>query len=76
MEEKKEFSNLKKIRLEILQEKLNEGLYQFEKNPNKQWIPLKLEKPLVKELSEIVEQLIEANRWKEIDDLIRNTHNK
>ena len=54
--EKHSFSGLERIRLNILQKKINSGLLEFEKRPQIQWTSLALEKPLLQTLSKIVSE--------------------
>ena len=50
--------DLEQVRLEILNEKIQAGLNEFDKEPRTQWTPLRLEKPLLHTLLRLVEQEI------------------
>ena len=52
------FADLEKIRLDVLHEKIKEGLLEFEADPRKQWTTLCLEKPLLNTLIALVEEKI------------------
>ena len=52
------FADLEKIRLDVIQEKIKEGLVELEADPRKQWTTLCLEKPLLNTLLALVEEII------------------
>lgn len=49
------FMNLEKVRLEILQEKIQTGISEFKKDTGIQWTALRFEKPLLETLLVLVE---------------------
>lgn len=53
---KDSFADLEKIRLEILQEKVQSGIFEFENEPKRQWTALRLEKPLLETLLILIEK--------------------
>ena len=52
------FVDLEKIRLDLLHEKIKEGLLELTADPRKQWTALCLEKQLLNTLLTLVEQKI------------------
>lgn len=54
------FVDLEKVRLEILQKKIQSGINEFKKNPGQQWTAMRLERPLLEKLLEIVEKEIKT----------------
>lgn len=55
-EAKDSFADLEKVRLNILKDKINEGLAEFKASPTIQWTPVRLEKPLLETLSKIISE--------------------
>lgn len=55
-DEKKLFADLEKVRLDILQKKINAGFLEFENRPQIQWISLALEKPLLETLAKVIQK--------------------
>lgn len=54
--ERDTFVDLEKIRIDILKQKTQEGLNEFHKNPSIQWTTLRLEKPLLETLLNLIEE--------------------
>jgi len=50
------FIDLEKVRLECIQEKIEEGLQKFEGNHRKQWVDVRFSKPLLEALLDIVKK--------------------
>ncbi|BAQ11467.1 hypothetical protein OXB_2997 [Bacillus sp. OxB-1] len=50
------FADLEKARVEILKEKAQSGIREFEENYGIQWIPLRFEKPLLETLLVSIER--------------------
>lgn len=50
------FVDLEKVRLDILKQKTQEGLNEFQIKPSRQWTPLRLEKPLLETLLDLIEK--------------------
>ncbi|MGE7091663.1 hypothetical protein ACQKII_09470 [Lysinibacillus sp. NPDC048646] len=57
--EKNSFADLEKVRLNILQNKIKEGLSEFEVRPSIQWTLLRLEKPLLETLLSLVKEKVD-----------------
>ncbi|KYG89011.1 hypothetical protein A0U40_13370 [[Bacillus] sp. KCTC 13219] len=68
--QKTSFTDLEKIRLDILNEKIKQGLEEFNQQLSIQWTALKLEKPLLETLSKILSEneslKVEIDYWKAI----------
>jgi hypothetical protein len=50
------YGDLEKIRIEILKEKIQAGIDEFNRNPAQQWTPLRIERPLLETLLRLVER--------------------
>lgn len=53
--EQSSFSDLDKVRLEILREKILNGMEELKDNPGQQWTQLRLEKPLLEFMLNLIE---------------------
>lgn len=53
---KDSFADLEKVRLSMLQEKLKNGIEEFESNQGQKWAQIRLEKPLLETLLTLVEK--------------------
>lgn len=54
--EKSVYSDLEEVRLNILKQKIQDGLTELNNNPGQQWTPLRCEKPLLETLLRLVEK--------------------
>jgi hypothetical protein len=58
---KESFADLEKIRLDILKEKIQNGIDEFKSNPGQQWTELRFEKPLLETLLTLIEKEEDQN---------------
>lgn len=54
--ENESFTDLEKIRLKIVKEKIQNGIDEFKLNTGQQWTELRLEKPLLETLLNLIEK--------------------
>ena len=54
MWEREQFMDLEKVRHDILKRKVEEGLNEFKEFPSKQWVAIRLEKPLLEALENLL----------------------
>lgn len=50
------FADLEKVRLDILKRKIQDGINTFKENSGQQWTQIRLEKPLLETLLNLIEK--------------------